>query len=363
MNYNKGVIILIFAIFLVAQFTPTISSIYQEKQLFKSNEIHKCSEYVEVAKRNDERKTAEWFDDHINHTDSIWDAVDLVCEGGTIFVHKGKYYIDAVSIDLYKSLTIKGENKYNTIFNTSGSATQIIQIKKPQTTVSNLTIEGCKYRYDDSSIQAGIRIIFNTNDKCGITIENNIIRNNANGIYINSLTSDHSYIIIQNNTIHNNHRDGIIVGSNYTRIYNNKITDNGQGGIDVWGKQHTFIKGNELVNNLDGIWLDVTCNNLIEKNLIKNNRRNGISIYDYEHPDYIRFCNCNKIVNNSFAQNQNHGIYLYHAKGNDIYHNTFEFNKNSNIKIEHYITIRDFFDNRQHSKYNNIRYLYMIVFC
>ena len=118
--------------------------------------------------------------------------------------------------------------------------------------------------------------------------------------------------------------------------------------------QFNFIYNNDIIKNLDGIWMDVTCNNTIKNNVIRNNNRNGITLVDDENPDYIRCCIGNSIFNNSISFNNNSGIYLYHAKGNNIFHNNIEYNRNEGIRIQHYFNSKEFFIKQHRSVDNNI---------
>jgi rhodanese-related sulfurtransferase len=116
---------------------------------------------------------------------SIQDAIDNAAKGKTILVSSG-FYTEHLTIN--KSITLVGENKYNTILDGSDSGT-VVDVQSDNVSISELTVQrpgcACKDSY-------GIRL---EDNHSGITLTNNEMITNS--IAINA-TRDQNVVIAYN---------------------------------------------------------------------------------------------------------------------------------------------------------------------
>ncbi len=103
----------------------------------------------------------------------------------------------------------------------------------------------------------------------------------GDGIYLQSFSNDNTII---NNTVFNNSIHGIhLSGSNSNTIANNIIYKNSNHGIDITSSSSNSIIGNDVLNNLDGIYLQDSSNNRIYyNNIIENTNQT----YDNRSDNY-----------------------------------------------------------------------------
>jgi parallel beta-helix repeat protein len=170
----------------------------------------------------------------------------------------------------------------------------VINISSDFVNINGFTIQN---NYVD--LGSGIYIDSNNN-----FISDNNIKNNTNGIFINSYSS-YSY-------------------SNSNNICNNIIEDNRFAGIYAYRLIYTNITANTISGNKnEGICIrDSSNNNIISKNIIIKN--NGIGIYLMFYSKNNNFCN-NTISNNSG------GITLqFNCNYNKIFRNNFINNTYNN---------------------------------
>ncbi len=303
-------------------------------------------------------------------------GIDNASDGDTVFVFNGTYYENVV-ID--KSINLIGESRENTIIDGGGND-DVIKVIENSVYILGFTIQNSKLssnyagidiRSDSCTIENN-NIVFNENGiftlgAVNITIENNnILLNNNHGIYLLSF-SDNNKII--DNNITENYVQGIrIQDSSYNNIFNNKIEENIDDGINLYfHAHHNNITNNIIEKNYDeGIELNDSCennrilnNNLIDnhdegiffydssKNHISENNINSISLSttgiflyysndnfifnNYVHHNYhgivIQYSNDNKIIGNNLTFNNNTGVWLrYYSNNNEIFHNNFRNN-------------------------------------
>jgi parallel beta-helix repeat protein len=188
---------------------------------------------------------------------------------------------------------------------------------------------------DANFIGRPIRIIANHVTICGFTLQNSgsIFRDDG-GIVIGRLSTDSNQNIIVGNKIINNIHGIHLTHSSENIIYNNIITNNHQAGIflhaDSCGNN---ITGNIFEENEYGIDLIEGYENHIINNTFNNNVH-GIRISDTandvvknifinnEYGIYLRGCGITKIYKNSIEKNQC-GLYLLCCGNNDIKMNNF----------------------------------------
>ncbi|HEC89392.1 MAG TPA: hypothetical protein ENI44_02285, partial [Thermoplasmatales archaeon] len=185
---------------------------------------------------------------NLNYFKSIQDAIDAIPIGGTVFVYNG-IYNESIMVD--KSITLVGEDKYNTIIETDGDI--VVTIKSNSSSIYNFTI---RHRY-----------LNKTERQIGIYIPKNCW---GNEIYNNMIINNSYYGILGNNTCRNIIHDNII-----------EFNGNGIGLID----DNYGLLSTHMV---------ITCYNLIYHNKIAYNKNYGL---------FLEHTLNNEVTNNTFIDN------------------------------------------------------------
>ncbi len=142
----------------------------------------------------------------------------------------------------------------------------------------------------------GIILIYANN----ITLGENYLENNTNGIYINHASNNS----IDQNEIFNNDGTGIILSSSFNNtVLHNSINNSKDYGLEISASSF---------------------NNTISSNGIKNSEKNGI---------YIASSSENRIINNTISFNLEKGIELMFSSGNHILGNIIQNNNEYGISI------------------------------
>jgi len=258
---------------------------------------------------------------------NIQDAIDNSSDGDTIFVFNGTYN---ENINVSKSVTIIGQNRNNTIIN--GMENTSVKIVKDYVSINGFTILDS----GDNAFHAGIWI--NANNTI---INQNIIRNNYNGVVINNFCNNSilncdidnpdayyysAYGIrikgekAKNNYIENCNIQDIVVGS----------------GIYLDTSLNNIIKTCSLQNNGRSIYLHYSNNNDIINCIINNkieisSRSNNNSIENCKLMSSISINggDYNIIKNNSFM---NSNLNLYSCIGSSVINNSFT---NKGISVDY----------------------------
>ncbi len=221
----------------------------------------------------------------------IQEAIENAIDGSIILVKSGFY---SEIIDIRKSITIIGENKFTTMINPiSNENKYAIRFDASEIVIKNLSItNGASGLYS-----TGIRINSPNNE-----IYNCNIYNNPIGIAVFSSNN-----LIDNCDFWNCYDEAIaLIGTEISRCDNN-----------------TIINCN-IFNNCDGIEMQRSCKNNILNCLIFNNSHSGIDAIISSN-DYNNIGNC-KIYNNNV-----NGIYLSSSSNNNITNCIFYGNKNSDF--------------------------------
>lgn len=223
---------------------------------------------------------------------SIQMAIDEARPQDIIEVKEG-IYNEKVTVDI--ALVLRGINR--PVIDSMGKDSPL------SLTCGGTVIEGFNLR-NSSKYGSGINMILdpfyilNRRDinTSGITIRNNIISYNYEGIAIKELSDN----IIERNVIINNRNTGLNL-------------------INSW---HNKLDGNIMVNNSNGISLKASSENVIEDNSLINNSGNGISLGNYYLTEYgpYGFSDNNTIRRNEL-ENNGKGISLLYAEGNNISYN------------------------------------------
>jgi len=309
-----------------------------------------------------------------NNYTKIQDAIDDASDGDSVFVYDDSSpYYENIVVD--KSIDLIGENRETTIIdgqNMTGYDT--ITIYAHYVNISGFSIQHCGTLMGDAGIEIcknyciitdniitlnednGILISYSNNN----TISGNIITQNQGDWYhgVCLISSDGNIFIdnniynngygfsihhsdnntIKNNFIHDNYNEEGNFGAgiwleycNYNFIIYNNISNNSGRGIDLYNCYYNNIYNNSIIGNgwgtlpgtvgADGICLRVgSKNNIIQKNIIKSNIRDGISFHDGSGST-----SNNLIIENNIEANNRRGI-EYSGSGalnNIIYHNNF----------------------------------------
>ena len=277
--------------------------------------------------------------------ETINEAIYLCGNKDTVFVKSGEYE-EVVMIGNNRNVRLIGENKYDTIINSSKIQENTIGVSYSTFQLSGFTIITNESNQFTGFIGVSIKdseISDNIFENKGMSINsfkkasNNIISNNlikAGGIDIvgfirNSIIADNVFNYISLNFFSNNNE-----------ICNNEITGGGGfGGIELVYVLSNNIHDN-IIKNCDsgiyiagGFYVIPTSLNTIAYNTIKDNNIG------------IRFdsgkCKYNLIYGNEILNNAEYGIYIpdfdlngYETKNNEIYLNNFINNGFDNNDIQ-----------------------------
>jgi len=212
----------------------------------------------------------------------IQDAINKSLLRGTVYVLNGTYY---ENIEIWKALTLIGEDKNSTIIDGDNNDT-VIYISDHNVTVDGFTIKNSGDKYHRES---GICILEGRHYN---TIKNNIFKNIPYICILLDVNSD-------NNIISNNYMEESTTGIeisfnsiNNTATYNHIEKCN--RGIEIYASSNNKASCNNINNCKIGIIIDYSSN----KNNITNNNLLNISKFGI----YIGNSNKNKIENNNFIK-------------------------------------------------------------
>ncbi len=250
--WKKGLVLGIIILFVGAGVLPSMGGTIVEKTTIT---VHKSGGYIQ-------------------------DLIDNANDGDTINIPSGTYYENIV-ID--KSINLIGEDKDTTIID-GGGKEDIVFINANWVNISGFTIQNsgsalCPY-YD-----SGIHIIFGKNN----IIKNNIILNNAVGIYLDD-AADFNNII--GNSFFN---DGLFVRYSCNHIVENNVVN---------GKPLVYLEdeSDEVIDYEVGQVVLVNCKNITVENLNISNTDFGIELFE----------TINSKIRNNTCMNNRFGIYLFH---------------------------------------------------
>jgi parallel beta-helix repeat protein len=197
----------------------------------------------------------------------IQDAIDNSTEGDTVFVYSGIYY---ESILLWKSLSLVGENKVNTILfprDVEQNENSTIYISDDNCSINGFTIRNNIFEID----VIGINLHSSENK-----IFNNNIRRFEYGIY---LSEENEELYFINNNISSNEVSnctfGIYTRANfmYNSIYKNNVIDNYEGIKIYYSMNNSIIRNYLHSNTYYAIYLNIKSDgNIVSKNVCTENR-------------------------------------------------------------------------------------------
>jgi parallel beta-helix repeat protein len=217
---------------------------------------------------------------------TIQEAINAASAGDTIYVKTGTYY---ESVVVNKTVSLVGESRDNTILNGTSPDSEVI-VEAGNVEISNFTFTGwlgniwvnatTDVTIVDSTIIFNVIGVYAKNSR-NVTVENNILA----GTLLNS-----QGILLDNSTECN--------------VINNTITGALYEGVRLWYSSSNVIRGNNITNNDDGIFLIESSQNSILDNVISDNAGPGIYFDDVGDSN-------NTIVHNNFVDNLVPQAYFY----------------------------------------------------
>jgi parallel beta-helix repeat protein len=168
---------------------------------------------------------------------TIQDAIHAAYDGYTVYVLSGTYH-EHVLID--KQINLMGEDRNTTIIDGDGF-NDTVTISMPNVKISGFTVRNS----GPEVLNAGIKTLsLNSN----ATIENNIVKDNTIGIFLN-YGYDLSGNIVHNNTIIHNVKGIYAHWASNGEITGNTISQNAENGIEMERSKKSFIAGNTITEN------------------------------------------------------------------------------------------------------------------
>jgi len=203
---------------------------------------------------------------------TIQKAIDAADDGDTVYIYNGVYY---ESLSVSKSITLIGEDNKYTIIDGKDIGNAINITNTNNVLIKNLNITADRKIKFQNETQTRYR------PYCGIffeTVTNSTIENcNISDCYSDGIKFDFSFsiksnnITIKNNIITNN-SDGIdIDNANYISIISNIISFNDGEGISLSTSKNVIIDNIFASNNRRGISIPYSSRN-ISDNVIFHNR-------------------------------------------------------------------------------------------
>jgi parallel beta-helix repeat protein len=247
-------------------------------------------------------------------------AIQNAAPGDTILVQSGTYYENPV---VNKTLTIEGENSATTIVIGVGSpnatgktftvSPSVFTVTANNVKISGLTVTSPAYslsiKYPNGFVIEG--------NNCVIT-DNNIL-NTFTGVFF----SGQSGIVVDQNNITGSRENGIMTfgGFNDTISNNNIVSSVAKDGVAIEGYSYN-ITGNYISNSAYGLGLGSTYS-AVFKNTITND---GVAA--------IYLTGSDNVIAANYASDSTYGVYSVPTFGlsgnNTLYHNDFvDNNKNA----------------------------------
>jgi len=271
--------------------------------------IEKKSFYLEDVYGNfpilyvdDDNTHGPWDGSEDHPYQYIQDGINNAYEGWTVFVKNGIYFENLI---VNKTLNLGGENKSKTIIDGNKNE-HVIVVSSKNVKISGFTIKNS----GSNPFDAGIKTL---NLASNITIFNNIIEENENGIFLN-YAYETSWNIVKENHIHNN-QNGIYLHWSYNSdIFDNLIEFNSKNAIELESSEKTKISGNVLRSNGQcGIYLRSSSN--------KNKVNGKNQIIDNNLGVKLDNSYRNKVIGNNFIDNDKQAEF-YNSRLN-IWHRNY----------------------------------------
>ena len=214
----------------------------------------------------------------------IQDAIDNASYSDTVFVFKGEYH---ENVYINKSISLIGEDKSMTIVN-ADDYRDVINISADGVTITGFTLtESDIIWYAGAGIRA-------ESSNYNTIYDNKIVENDYGILLVNS-SNNHIY----DNTIINNLAHGMRLDFSS----NNNISGNSvvyDGGISLYHCSNNSIKENELKYSYSCIYLEDSCDNIIDNNYITGSIWEAVSLWEGSYG--------NSVIGNTVTDNYDYGI-------------------------------------------------------
>lgn len=238
----------------------------------------------------------------------IQDAIDNASEGDIIFVFQGIYY-EVVTVN--KPLWIQGEGRESTTIDAKKKG-YTVNLSADEIFFSGFTIQNGSY---SSNIVNEANMFISSNNN---TITGNIFRFSESGIMM--MNSKYGNVISEN--IMSNNAIGLWFSGSKNIVKRNMIVNNSDMGINIFGLENE-IQGNIILNNKGtGIYLLDSSKNNITDNEISNNSIGMILTWYRENSQNKD----NLILRNNFRNNtKSNAVFLEHRglTGKNIWRNNY----------------------------------------
>ena len=241
---------------------------------------------------------------------TIQEGINKAVPGDTIYLKAGVYHEEIL---VNKSISLIGEDRYNTVVDGSGSGT-VIQIRVSDVSVANLTVRNTGSSIEDSAIRlSGV-------ENCSIN-GNVLIKDVNDGIMLvqsirNTLTA---------NIVEETRQSGIIlIDSNNNTVLENTVQNSSSYGIVLQNSSFCNVSENIVTQSrYEGIALLSSNGNSVSRNRVTNSTSHGIRLDDPS--DY------NTITENTVTDNNGYGLWMWYSSHNLFYHN--QCNNTRNVLI------------------------------
>jgi len=210
--------------------------------------------------------------------ETVQQAINAASAGDVIYVGNGLYNENVV---VNKTLSLIGENRFNTIIDGGGSGNVLL------ITADNVTVTGFTLQNSGSALTVGgVYIDHSVHNK----IIGNVMKDNKYGIYL-SYSGGNSIV---NNTVFNN-----------------------SYGIDLVSSADNIISSNNFMRNNRGIWLSISVNNVFSGNNISSSHFEGVLLSASTNNVF----STNRVINNT------NGFHTISSTYNDIFDNDVSMNE------------------------------------
>ena len=235
---------------------------------------------------------------------SIQEAIDNAAPGETIQVNSGTYR-EHVIVD--KPVLLIGEDKTTTIIDGSGTGT-VVQIDSDNVLVANFTVRNAAsdqwfgHGFPDGCIRVqdveNVAILNNVMSQATVAVWSFYSTNvNCSG---NSVSDTSTMGTVDYNCVNSS-------------ISGNHLDDCGLIGVHLdGGSQNCKITGNTIENCLDGIDVEKSSGNLIQRNVLLSD--NMSMCFTEDTGNTVEYCT---------LQNSSVGVGFIGASGNTFTHNSF----------------------------------------
>jgi parallel beta-helix repeat protein len=237
---------------------------------------------------------------------TIQEAINKAGPGDTIYIRAGTYHENVL---VNKSVSVIGEDRYNTVIDGSGLGT-VIGVGASNVSIANLTVINAGFSIEDSGIE------LSGAENCSIN-GNVLIENGNNGIMLYQSICN----AVIANIVEETGQSGIILyGSNNNTVSGNTVRNASDYGIVLQDSFYCHVIENTVARNYEGIALLASNENSVCRNTVTESVSHGIRLDDPS--DY------NTFAENTLANNNGYGFWMWFSSYNLFCHNLCNNSKN-----------------------------------